>query len=133
MKSYKPSVEWLKQSEYDMGTAVDMFKSARYIYTIFMCHLSIEKALKSIFTKAYQDNPPRTHGLIYLVSKIKEKVDFQIPENYFNMIQQLDKVSIPVRYPESLSELSKNYSKENTYTLLINSKELLQWMKQALS
>lgn len=43
--------EWLKQAEYDLGTAEAMFKSKRYIYTVFMCHLSIEKALKGLYGK----------------------------------------------------------------------------------
>lgn len=44
----KPPEEWMKQADYDFKTAVAMCESKRYIYTVFMCHLSIEKALKGI-------------------------------------------------------------------------------------
>jgi len=44
----KTAREWFKQSDYDFGTAEAMFKSRRYIYAVFMCHLCIEKALKGI-------------------------------------------------------------------------------------
>ncbi len=37
------SAKWIIQAEYDLGTAEDMFKAGRYIYTIFMCHLAVEK------------------------------------------------------------------------------------------
>ncbi len=40
------SKEWLKQADYDMDTADAMFDNKRYFYAVFMCHLSIEKALK---------------------------------------------------------------------------------------
>lgn len=40
---FKPVEEWFIQADYDLATAKAMFKTARYIYTIFMCHLSIEK------------------------------------------------------------------------------------------
>ncbi len=40
--------EWFFQSDYDLETAKDMFKSGRNVYCIFMCHLSIEKALKGL-------------------------------------------------------------------------------------
>lgn len=40
--------EWLLQAEYDIDTAYAMFRSGRYSYAIFMCHLSIEKGLKGI-------------------------------------------------------------------------------------
>ena len=38
--------EWLKQADYDMDTAELMFSGGRYFYAVFMCHLSIEKALE---------------------------------------------------------------------------------------
>lgn len=45
----RPEVaEWLTQSEYDLGTAESLYLAGRYIYTVFMCHLAIEKALKAL-------------------------------------------------------------------------------------
>jgi HEPN domain-containing protein len=38
---------WLDSSQYDLETAEHMFNTGRYIYTVFMCHLAIEKALKA--------------------------------------------------------------------------------------
>lgn len=52
--------EWLKQAEYDMDTADAMFMSGRYFYAVFMCHLSIEKALKGLFHKLLDEVPPKT-------------------------------------------------------------------------
>lgn len=43
--------EWYFQSDYDLETASDMYNSGRNIYCIFMCHLSLEKALKGLFIK----------------------------------------------------------------------------------
>jgi len=43
--------EWYLQSDYDFETAEAMFTSGRYIYAIFMCHLSLEKALIKSFTQ----------------------------------------------------------------------------------
>ena len=45
--------EWLKQADYDMDTADAMHSSGRYFYAVFMCHLSIEKALKGPITKSW--------------------------------------------------------------------------------
>ncbi|MBE0638943.1 MAG: HEPN domain-containing protein [Bacteroidales bacterium] len=44
-------IEWFFQSDYDLETAEDMFESGRMVYCIFMCHLSLEKALKGLFMK----------------------------------------------------------------------------------
>ena len=51
MTEIKKYDEWFFQSDYDLETAVDMFKSSRYVYCIFMCHLSLEKALKGHYVK----------------------------------------------------------------------------------
>lgn len=36
---------WLLSAKYDVDTAEHMLSAGRYIYTVFMCHLAIEKAL----------------------------------------------------------------------------------------
>jgi HEPN domain-containing protein len=51
---FKTSEEWFRQAEYDLGTAEAMFDAGRYIYTVFMCHLSIEKALKGLYAKKFK-------------------------------------------------------------------------------
>jgi HEPN domain-containing protein len=54
--------EWYFQSDYDLETAVDMFKSGRNVYCIFMCHLSLEKALKGLFVKTKREFPSKTYS-----------------------------------------------------------------------
>ena len=46
----KQTEEWFKQADYDMDTADYMHKGGRHIYAVFMCHLSVEKALKGLYT-----------------------------------------------------------------------------------
>src|SRR5208337_2562289 len=65
--------EWFKQAAYDLKTAEIMLENKRFIYAVFMCHLTIEKALKGIYQHRLNDLPPKVHNLIYLV----EKIDFE--------------------------------------------------------
>lgn len=65
----KKSREWLKQADYDMDTAEFMFNGCRFFYTVFMCHLSVEKAMKGLYQKRLKQTPPKTHNLIHLVNK----------------------------------------------------------------
>jgi HEPN domain-containing protein len=46
MTDVKQYEEWLFQSDYDLETAADIYKSGRYVYSIFMCHLRLEKGHK---------------------------------------------------------------------------------------
>lgn len=51
---YKPADEWFLQADYDLETALAMLNSGRYIYTVFMAHLAIEKAIKGIYAQTYK-------------------------------------------------------------------------------
>ncbi len=53
-----------------MKTAEAMFETKRYIYVIFMCHLSLEKAFKAFYLKRLGSLPPKVHNLLYLIEKI---------------------------------------------------------------
>jgi len=59
----KDQNEWFRQSDYDIATAQALTDSGRYIYAVFMCHLSIEKALKGHYYKKFGEQAPKTHNL----------------------------------------------------------------------
>lgn len=116
---------WIKSSEYDIRTADAMFKSKRFVYVIFMCHLSTEKALKAIAVKRTKKVPPKTHDLFYLV-KLSA---LDIPSNYKLIIAHLNEASIPTRYPEDISKLVRQYNQQVAQRYLRQTKELLRWLK----
>jgi hypothetical protein len=64
------------------GIADAMFSIGRYFYAVFMCHLSIEKSLKGLYSKKLHEVPPKTHNLIYLLNKIGKKPDQKL-EKFF--------------------------------------------------
>ena len=62
--------EWFFQSDYDLETAYQMLQSGRNVYCVFMCHLSLEKALKALYIKRINKIPPKIHTLMYFVNQI---------------------------------------------------------------
>lgn len=128
MDKIKSSQEWSRQAEYDMETAIAMLDSGRYIYCVFMCHLSIEKSLKALYVKKLGKNPSKTHSLVYLAQSIQ----LDLPEQTKEFLEILDDVSVPTRYPEELEKLIKEYSKDRTKNILDNSRKALRWLKQEL-
>lgn len=124
----KRTREWFKQSDYDFATARSMFKSRRYIYTVFVCHLSLEKALKGLYWKFLKKEPPKIHDLIHLLAKIHLRPPSKLKE----FIGQLNQMSIVTRYPTSLSELQKLLSRQTTSRILKQTKEVLKWIKKEL-
>ena len=128
MDKTKSSQEWSRQAEYDMETAGAMLDSKRYIYCVFMCHLSIEKALKALYAKKLGKNPSKTHSLVYLA----QSIHLDIPEQTKEFLETLDDVSVPTRYPEELEKLIKEYDKNRTKNILDKSREVLGWLKRQL-
>ena len=120
--------EWLKQADYDMETAEVMFHSGRHFYAVFMCHLSVEKALKSLYVRRLGEVPPKTHNLLYLLGTIGLRPEQEIEK----FITKLNTASIATRYPEDLAKLQAVYTAEITVDMLGKSQEVLQWVKPQL-
>ncbi len=118
--------EWLKQADYDMDTADAMFASGRYLYAVFMCHLSIEKSLKGLHSKELREVPPKTHNLLYLIKKIENKPS----QDLLKFITKLNTASVATRYPDDLSKIQAAYTKEITKEMIEKSKDVLQWVKK---
>jgi HEPN domain-containing protein len=117
--------EWLRQAQYDMETADYLFEGERYFYAVFMCHLSIEKALKGLYVKRFNKTPPKTHNLIYLI----EFINIDIPGNHYDVIFTLNRISVPARYPDNLQTILKEFKKSKTIEVIEQSKEVLKWLK----
>jgi HEPN domain-containing protein len=114
------------QSDYDIEVAEAMLKSGRNIYCIFMCHLSLEKALKGLYLKRLNEIPPKLHDLMYFVNKL----NLTMTEEYLVFVTRINRLSITTRYPNDLRKLIVLYSKEQTTTILQQTKTTQQWIKQ---
>lgn len=122
----KAVLNWIKTSDYDIVTAQAMFQSRRYVYVIFMCHLSVEKLLKSIVCRLTKKVPPKTHDLFLLI----KLADLKLPQGFQLLIAHLNTASIPTRYPEDITKLTKQYNRHTAERYLDETKRFLKWLKQ---
>jgi HEPN domain-containing protein len=121
--------EWFRQADYDMDTADAMFASGRYFYAVFMCHLSIEKALKGLIAaKRLDELPPKTHNLLYLLNMLA----LQPAPDLERFIVRLNTASVATRYPDDLAKMQAAYNEAVTKELIMKSKEVLEWVKTQL-
>ena len=118
--------EWFFQSDYDLETAQQMLQSGRNIYCIFMCHLSLEKALKGLFIKHLNEIPPKLHALVYFVNKIQ----LVLSEEHLLFVKKIDNLSIVTRYPEDLRAMITLYTRKQTTDIYEQTKAIQQWLKQ---
>lgn len=126
-----PTVKnWIATSNYDLRTAEAMLKAGRYLYVVFMCHLSLEKMLKAILADTFPDSiPPRIHSL----SSLYKRAGLVLPEQFMEFVEQLDNVSIVTRYPEDLRSLSRQFNQARAREVLGETRKLLKWLKQSMS
>jgi len=117
--------EWFFQSDYDLETASYMLQSGRNVYCMFMCHLSLEKALKGLFVKQLNQFPPKLHDLMYFV----DKMELTPEETIRNFMLWLNRMGITTRYPEDLRSMIRLYTSEQTKDILQQTKKVLQWIK----
>ncbi len=122
----KNIANWIKSSSYDLKTAEHMFKTGRYIYVLFMCHLSIEKILKGLYEAALEKVAPKTHNLIYL----SKAIELNIPEDHLKTLESLNDLSVVTRYPEDIDEMVKAFKKNKVGEYLKRTKELIKWLKR---
>jgi len=118
--------EWFFQSDYDLETAYHMFQSGRDIYCVFMCHLSLEKALKGLFVRRLNQFPPKLHDLMYFV----EKLELEPKDAHIDFLMWLNRMGVTTRYPEDLRNMIKLFSREDTNNIYQETKTIQQWIMQ---
>ena len=116
----------MRQAGYDMDTAEYMFKGERYFYTVFLCHLSLEKALKAIYQKKYNVIPSSTNNLPYLI----EKVQLKLPDEFSDAVSALNRMRVFPYYPDDLQKLLNDYDKDKTSIILEKSRKALTWLRE---
>ncbi len=122
----KTTHSWLKSADYDLKTAASLLKSKRYLYVIFMCHLSLEKTLKAILSEAVSELPPYTHNL----NRLLELGSITLPEDMQVFVNAINLQSVPTRYPEDFTRLSKELNSKIASEYLRQTKRIILWLKK---
>ena len=118
--------EWFFQSDYDLETAQYMLQAERNVYCIFMCHLSLEKALKGLFIKRLNQIPKNMHDLLYFV----EKLELKLQKAQEEFLIWLNRMAITILYPENLKDMLKIFPYKQTDSIYRQTKSIQQWIKQ---
>ena len=102
-----------------------MFKGGRYFYAVFMCHLSVEKALKGLHLHKLNKIAPKTHSLVYLLDRMGVKP----PEEVAKFVLGLNDAGVTSRYPEELSAIQRTCTKSIAREILNQAKGVLAWTR----
>ena len=119
---------WLYTAEEDLVTAEILFSSGRFLWSLFIGHLVIEKALKAHYVNLHNETPPKIHNLIRL-SKLS---NIELNEGSSDFFDRLNMFHIEARYPEYKSDLEKICTKEFSKEMFENIKVKFLWLKSLL-
>ena len=119
---------WVKSSDEDFQTMLDLFHTKNYGWALFVGHLVVEKLLKAYYTKVHGDYPPMFHDL----RRIGEKAGITFSNEKLMMIEAITQFNIRARYDDYKRNFYKLCTPEYTATWIENIKEIRLWIKTML-
>lgn len=120
---------WIESAQYDIETAKAMLETKRYLYVGFMCHLTIEKALKAVISQE-EIQPPKIHDLVKLAKQ--SKIYSLMNDGQKDFLEVLLPLNIEARYPSYKSGISASLDNSKCEMLANETEGLLCWIKQQL-
>ncbi len=120
---------WKETAEEDWLAAQDLFQTKRYLQSLFLAHLTIEKLSKAHWV---QDNagyyPPRTHNILRLWG------DTQLAPapDQENTAADLNRFQLEGRYPDYQRAVAQQATESYTRNLLNDTAQLRQWLLKQL-
>jgi HEPN domain-containing protein len=119
---------WIDSSDDDYDTMIDMFKSKRYSWALFIGHLMIEKLLKAFYVNAKSDYPPYIHNLL----RLAEKADLKLDNNRKEQLVTITAFNINARYDDYKMSFKQRCTPDFTTEWIDKLKELRTWIKQLI-
>ncbi len=114
---------WLSTSKEDFETALSLFDSGKYVWSLFVAHLALEKLLKAFWVRDNESNfPPRTHELNRIAKE--SKLVFTDKEKEF--LAEVSAFNLEVRYPDYKRRFNERCTKDFANKYLNDIKELFE-------
>ena len=116
---------WLDSSDEDFVTMITLFENKRYSWSLFICHLMIEKLLKSLYVKLKNDYPPYIHNLL----RLAEKCNLELNDEQRFILTTVTAFNINARYDDYKLSFQKICTPEFTTIWIEQLKDQRLWIK----
>ena len=115
---------WITSAEHDWRVAGHLFEKKDYPYALFFGHLTIEKLLKAILVKRFDEPPPFTHGLVSLA----EKADLAMSEQQIELLEIITDFNLEARYPDEKFSFYRKCTHQFAKDYLGKIEEIRKWL-----
>jgi len=120
---------WIDLSKEDIDVAQVLLDGGKLMYSGFMCHLSVEKALKAKIEQS-GNTPQKIHNLIRL-AELGGVLDLMSDEQIM-LLNMLNPLQIETRYPAYKQQYETALSSEQCALLITQAKEMIAWIEKQL-
>ncbi|MBF0312026.1 MAG: HEPN domain-containing protein [Oligoflexia bacterium] len=127
-KKLEPFKKWEQLARDDLKMAELALVHGFYLQSMFHTQQMIEKCLKGLIILLKQEEPPCTHDLVKLYSKLSGQNFYQ--EHLNVAFSGLNPFYIHVRYPTYKDKLSENFTKDTVESTINFAKGVLKWVEQ---
>jgi|SRR3990167_1823653 len=118
---------WWKQAKKDLDSAEKNRSIAEHHLVAFLCHQSVEKALKSKIINASRVRYVEGHSLISLGREAK------LPQEFFNGLRKLAPQYVISRYPNATEDIPYELYDDNASKEFLKiAKGVLLWIEKHL-
>ncbi len=127
---------WLDAALYDLDSAKVMLNAGRYKYVAFMSQQAIEKLIKAVYLHQMNEEPPRSHNINYLLSKMIENENnlgsrlLSFRAKYEDLFVDLLAYYIGGRYPDYQEDLKTKLTRELAAELFGRTREAFNWLRE---
>ncbi|OGZ72205.1 MAG: hypothetical protein A2908_02355 [Candidatus Staskawiczbacteria bacterium RIFCSPLOWO2_01_FULL_38_12b] len=117
---------WEKSSENDFSVAQDLFKSKKYSYALFFCHLSLEKLLKCFIVQYTKKPAPLEHNLV----RLAKDAGFALSDEQKDLLAEITTFNIKARYDDYKTNFYKKATRTYAQGYINETKNLIIWLKK---
>ena len=129
MKKQEHIEYWLRSAENDLKAANTLFRSERYDWCLFIGHLVLKKALKSVFVNNNESKvPPKTHNLV----KLAELSSIRLTDEQRLFLDEVNDFNLVTRYPDYKLNFYNLCTRDYAENYFKQIKEYYEWLKSHL-
>ena len=120
---------WEKTAEEAYETAQGLLSLNHFTYSLFFCHLTVEKILKAKVVKNTGEEAPFGHNLL----KLSERSGVIFTQHQLNIMDEINTFNIEARYDDYKFEFYKKATKEYTEKYFSETTKLYLWIKEQIT
>lgn len=121
---------WLNIAKDDYEVAGQLFENKKYLYCLFFCQQTIEKAIKAVYYERNEETPPRKHNLTSLAEDTGILDELEHLDG--DLLDTLSQYYIESRYTEDRDSLFRKCTKDFTKNIMKKTGDVFEWLKDQL-